>query len=101
MVSVTAPLAVQAQSAAPVSCATVPTVVFEGYCVSSGQGTINCVSYGCPAETWYVYYESSDIYDDQGALETDTYRSRCRAEDGNIFATSPWIPLNASNYPPC
>ena len=101
MVSVTAPMAVQAQSAGTIACATFPSVFTEDYCANSGFGTYDCVEVGCPAETWYFYYEYSYLYDDAGEFVTDTWRYQCEGQTGAIIATTAWTPIDASGIPYC
>ena len=101
MVSVTAPMAVQAQSAAIIACATFPTVQYQDWCSSSPFGTYDCQAQGCPAETWFIYNEYSYLYDADGIFVTDTWRSQCEGQEGTIIATTAWSPIDASSYPYC
>ena len=102
IVSVTAPLAAQAQSAGQVVCATAFVVQGQYYCKDTvSWGTFDCVAVGCPAQTEYIYNDAAGLKDGAGTILSYAYRHRCRDIVDNPISTTPWWPVDASAFPTC
>ena len=102
IVSVTAPLAAQAQSAGQIACATSVVIQGQYYCKDTvSWGTYDCVNAGCPAQTEFIYNDAATLKDGLGNIVAQTLRHRCESIAGSPISVTPWSPTDPSSFPTC
>ncbi len=101
ILSVSAPLAVQAQSAGQITCAMTPSLHLQALCMGSNpEATFDCQAVGCPANSVTVNRYVSGLQNAGGTILYHTYNYECRDGSGDV-TTTPWSPYDASAFPPC